>query len=196
MHFYILSTAFVRFNGGNHDCQQRMLPVRQQHHHHSPDEYWKSPARIVVVMITIFFVLSPFIMSVPDASANGIESRLVERSLRSARESPPNIRPGIPNYGVFKPSDVPYLYETVPETLARYRQMKRRGRNTIFVSIASYRDEKCAETLADLFHKCKYCDRIFVGVSDQIDEGDRRCLPPKAFEKQVSIIESPAKDAK
>ena len=38
----------------------------------------------------------------------------------------------------------------------------------IFVMIAHYRDDLCDETIADLFRKCKHCERVYVGVAEQI----------------------------
>ncbi|MBF0428606.1 MAG: hypothetical protein HQL94_06750 [Magnetococcales bacterium] len=49
-------------------------------------------------------------------------------------------------------------------------------KQTIFVSVASYRDSECPWTLEDLFAKATYPDRIYVGVLWQVAEED-----PKAF---------------
>ncbi len=40
-------------------------------------------------------------------------------------------------------------------------------KNTIFVSIASYRDEACKNTVYDLFDKAEFPEQIFVGVVQQ-----------------------------
>src|SRR5262249_10275685 len=40
---------------------------------------------------------------------------------------------------------------------------------TIFVSIASYRDPECIATVLDLFRKAQYPGRVFVGVYEQND---------------------------
>ena len=48
---------------------------------------------------------------------------------------------------------------------------------TIFVSIASYRDKLCSQTISDLFQQAALPQRIFVGVCEQnrIDEKDELC---------------------
>jgi [Skp1-protein]-hydroxyproline N-acetylglucosaminyltransferase len=43
------------------------------------------------------------------------------------------------------------------------------GQETIFVSIASYRDSECTLTLESIYARAKYPDRIRVAVVDQID---------------------------
>eukprot|EP00759_Apiculatamorpha_spiralis_P053389 PhF_6_TR617/c0_g1_i2/m.806 len=48
---------------------------------------------------------------------------------------------------------------------------------TIFINIASYRDEECPHTLRDLFKKATAPWRIFVGVVQQNEEKDPWCWP-------------------
>ena len=43
---------------------------------------------------------------------------------------------------------------------------------TIFVSIASYRDDECKDTVAHMFDQAKYPDNIYVGVCQQNKAGD------------------------
>jgi len=51
---------------------------------------------------------------------------------------------------------------------------------TIFVTIASYRDYRCPHTVEALFEQAKYPERIRVGIVDQIDlEEDENCAKPK-----------------
>ena len=40
-------------------------------------------------------------------------------------------------------------------------------KNTIFVSIASYRDSMCNATISDLYKKAKYPENVFIGVCQQ-----------------------------
>ena len=51
---------------------------------------------------------------------------------------------------------------------------------TIFVSIASYRDTECPATLADLFAKAAHPERVFAGVLWQVapEDGDEYVLVP------------------
>ena len=48
--------------------------------------------------------------------------------------------------------------------------------DTIFVSIASYRDPECNNTLIDLFMKAKHPERVHVGICQQNAPGDADCL--------------------
>jgi hypothetical protein len=48
--------------------------------------------------------------------------------------------------------------------------------NSIFVSIAAYRDDECRDTVWDLFDKAADPDNIYVGVVQQIKEGAEDCF--------------------
>ena len=51
---------------------------------------------------------------------------------------------------------------------------------TIYVTIASYRDPRCPHTVEMLFKQAKYPERIRVGIVDQIDlEEDVSCAKPE-----------------
>jgi len=63
--------------------------------------------------------------------------------------------------------------------------MCRRGRErfeapeTIFVSVASYRDSDCMQTVSEAFAKAAHPDRIFVGICEQNSpDGEEVCLRP------------------
>jgi hypothetical protein len=69
--------------------------------------------------------------------------------------------------------------------------------DTVFVSVASYRDSECAATVRDLFERADRPDRVFVGVCEQNsreEEGGERCvgpaLPPRV--RRVSIAHTEA----
>ena len=186
---------------------------------------WRIVLQLSLITLTIFVTISPFVFfsfedndfvmhryvgdgteqnqihtgpkvpspSSPSPSPNSFVEN-VESSSPATQQT--QIRRGIANYGVFQREDIPYLWETVPQMVSRMKSMPRRGRDTIFVSIASYRDDKCVQTLADLFHKCKHCHRVYVGIADQIEDGDMRCLPPDEFKTQVTLLEMPASESK
>jgi hypothetical protein len=67
---------------------------------------------------------------------------------------------------------------------------------TIFVSVASYRDAQCGETIRDLFAKADQPGRVFVGVCEQ-NSGDAKedCVPPK-LPKNVRRVQIPHGEAK
>lgn len=57
-----------------------------------------------------------------------------------------------------------------------------KGSATIFVSVASFRDDECSRTLADMFAKARDPGRVFVGTCEQnslgsADEGREACAP-------------------
>lgn len=48
--------------------------------------------------------------------------------------------------------------------------------DTIFVSVASYRDDECKDTVYDMFSKAKHPNNIFVGVCQQNKDGEEDCF--------------------
>ena len=52
------------------------------------------------------------------------------------------------------------------------------GKETIFVSLASYRDIECRSTLESIFLRAARPERIRVGVVDQLEPEDSRCTEP------------------
>lgn len=52
------------------------------------------------------------------------------------------------------------------------------GKETIFVSLASYRDIECQATLESIFLRAAYPERIRVAVVDQVEPGDPKCSEP------------------
>jgi hypothetical protein len=60
--------------------------------------------------------------------------------------------------------------------------------DTIFVSIASYRDEQCAPTIRDIYAKAKIPEAIFMGVVEQHDKDDPPCMPPEMETCQENVF--------
>lgn len=48
--------------------------------------------------------------------------------------------------------------------------------DTIFVSIASYRDDECKDTVYEMYAKAKSPDNLYVGVCQQNKEGEEDCF--------------------
>lgn len=71
-------------------------------------------------------------------------------------------------------------------------------RPTIFVSVASYRDSDCANTLRSLFENASDPSRVHVGVCEQNSRaGGEACVPPEfEWHDQVRRIGLPSKEAK
>jgi GT2 family glycosyltransferase len=68
---------------------------------------------------------------------------------------------------------------------------------TIFVSVASYRDPICTDTLNNIFKNADNPSKIYVGVCQQNNETDKDCLDGFQFEKaNVRIIRLPYYEAK
>jgi hypothetical protein len=47
---------------------------------------------------------------------------------------------------------------------------------TIFVSIASYRDPRCHQTVEHAFQQARHPNRVFMGICQQNKKGDPECL--------------------
>ena len=68
---------------------------------------------------------------------------------------------------------------------------------TIFVSIASYRDPDCQNTVRDLFEKATYPERIIIGLCLQIVPGeDDDCLVSTERPQQLRLIEVHASESR
>lgn len=69
--------------------------------------------------------------------------------------------------------------------------------NTIFVSVASYRDSECSATIRNLFEQADRPERVFVGVCEQNDSAaaDEACVPA-ALPKNVRRVSIPHLEAK
>ncbi len=71
---------------------------------------------------------------------------------------------------------------------------------TIFVMIAHFRDDWCDRTITELFKKCRNCERIFVGVAEQllIPSSDVICGSslPVGYRQRVRIIHMNHTEAK
>ena len=70
-------------------------------------------------------------------------------------------------------------------------------KDTIFVSIASYRDNECQKTLKSLFDNAKYKHNCFVGICQQNNYNiDDDCLIDNEWKCNVNIIRIPYFEAK
>ena len=64
-------------------------------------------------------------------------------------------------------------------------------RPTVFVSVASYRDDECSATIANLFKKAAFPGRVFVGVCEQNSTDTRESCRgdhDPQFDKQIKTI--------
>lgn len=76
----------------------------------------------------------------------------------------------------------------------RYPERK----DTIFVSVASYRDDECKDTLHSIFTQAKHPENIVVGICEQNKTKDENCIGrvPTKYKDQIRIKEMSYKDAK
>lgn len=66
-----------------------------------------------------------------------------------------------------------------PEEAQSIGSVTEDDRETIFVSLASYRDVECRATLESIFLRATHPDRIRVSVVDQIEADDPKCSVPQ-----------------
>lgn len=67
-----------------------------------------------------------------------------------------------------------------PEEAAAIGSFDAQGRETIYASVASYRDPECAGTVADLYERAEFPERIRVAIVEQRLNEDSVCTrPPK-----------------
>jgi len=80
---------------------------------------------------------------------------------------------------------------------AREGFRKQRDDDTIFVSIANYRDDDCKKTLTQLYKTAKYPKKIFVGVLSQYKNQSESCevkdLPYPYNVRYMNVAEGDAK---
>jgi hypothetical protein len=79
-----------------------------------------------------------------------------------------------------------------------------KGKETIFLSVASYRDQECLPTVESIFLRAKYPERIRVAIVDQVEATDRKCSQPELpcdqdpeqvlckFRHLIDVLEVPA----
>ncbi len=69
---------------------------------------------------------------------------------------------------------------------------------SIFVSIASYRDVQCKETISSMFLNARWPENIVAGICEQnlVGSDCETCTIPSAFEKQVRTIRIRHNEAK
>lgn len=71
-------------------------------------------------------------------------------------------------------------------------------RDTIFISIASYRDSECSATVRDIYSKAKYPERIFCGICEQnSNDVSEACVRDGRIPlKNIRVVHLPHTEAK
>ena len=70
------------------------------------------------------------------------------------------------------------------------------SRETIFVSIASYRDSECSETIASLFEQADDPTRVYVGVCEQNSDDPTEACVAQAYHGNIRRVAIPHNEAK
>ena len=69
--------------------------------------------------------------------------------------------------------------------------------DTMFVSVASYRDSECAATIKNMFEQADRPGRVFVGICEQNDAADQsEACVPASLPKNVRRVSIPHSEAK
>jgi hypothetical protein len=71
---------------------------------------------------------------------------------------------------------IPFEEPKVPPSYPPQSNSWNQSDTTLFLAIASFRDEQCPKTLLNAFSKAVYPARLFIGVVQQNEEGDIDCL--------------------
>jgi len=96
-----------------------------------------------------------------------------------------------------------FVDESVKDSVKRMQSYPIR-KDHIFIQIGHYRDDWCDYTLRQIFSKCRDCDRVVVGLAEQIwipfeeydcndyncqgKDADLPCTGPRKYRKNVRII--------
>lgn len=80
-----------------------------------------------------------------------------------------------------------------PLLLAKQRSLNQigtfvNGRPTVYVTIASYRDPWCSNSVTTAFARAVYPERIFVGISQQNSEDDEPCVNPNICKNDAESV--------
>lgn len=67
---------------------------------------------------------------------------------------------------------------------------------TIFISICSYRDKICKNTLKNLFENAEYPERIYIGICQQNKNKEEECIQNDLYKNQIRILYMDYKEAK
>lgn len=87
----------------------------------------------------------------------------------------------------------------VPPPPTRKESMLAPNEQTIFVSVASYRDDDCSRTLKSMYETARFPNRIFAGVCQQNKPGEtgEECVDPGLqWRHHVRVVTMPHTEAK
>jgi hypothetical protein len=131
----------------------------------------------------------------------GDAEKLEDQKLRLKREPKMFERGGFAEEYTLR--NFPYLDENVKDFVKRVKKYPLK-KGHIFISVGHYRDDWCDYTIRQIFSKCKFCDNVFIGLSDQIwipieeydcltvdcqgRDADLPCIGPKAYRKNIRVV--------
>lgn len=71
-----------------------------------------------------------------------------------------------------------------------------RETSTLFVSVASYRDTECKNTVESILSHARHPNRVVVGICEQNDDDDESCVVRAVKDGQIRQISIPYKEAR
>lgn len=125
---------------------------------------------IVIVIVASLFYLMPFLVSVPVAHAGDTAANMKAEAEANTARKEIALRKSNGEKGLIQVSGCvqkPEKWKVVDHNPIP---------GTIFVSVASYRDDECKDTVYDLFKQARNPDNIYVGVCQQNKENEEDCF--------------------
>ena len=115
-------------------------------------------------------------------TAHGVDAAAAAAVPVAVRGSPLSVL-SLPRLPAARKEEVTHLLtaEDVEWMPAGLRAGAAVNRQTIFISLASYRDMECSPTLLDLFRVARNPYRVYVGLAQQNRAGDTPCLLPEMY---------------
>ena len=80
-----------------------------------------------------------------------------------------------------------YYYKIFSKQKEYFTNTTNYKKGTIFVSIASYRDDECPKTIKSIYDNATNPDNIFIGICQQNSEEDIDCLKDNIRSNQIRI---------
>ena len=123
-----------------------------------------------VVFCLVLWQFAPQLITVPVAHAGDTKANLAAQQEAAKAREEVRLRKQKGEKGIIQVSGC--VQKPEKWTMARHDVIPR----TIFVSVASYRDDECKDTVYDLFAKAKNPNNVFVGVCQQNKENEEDCF--------------------
>jgi len=122
-----------------------------------PKQDWKKNNTFcLILLVSLIIILIGFFLIFDNKNKSSLKSELQKASSQTATKIKENGVKNVDEFRILPPEKIKY--------------------NTIFVSVASYRDDECKETVWQMFEKAENPDNIFVGVVQQNKKKKEDCF--------------------